>query len=146
MYVIRKCPIIPCDRYWYQHHSLAISSPQQCGLWMMPNIVESCHSESCQIIYKLYVSGRRKAPKRPTTVCCGHQKWGATVGHVPFNLAPERSCNKGLLEPEVTGYRVNRGAGYRLEIPCKYQFYGSTLYIARLETIVYKQCSDGLLI
>ena len=46
--------------------------------------------------------------------------------HVPFNLAPiisaflKRSCNKGLVE--VTGSRVNRGAGYGLEIPCKYHF------------------------
>ena len=47
---------------------------------------------------------------------------------IPFNLAPiilaflKRSCNKGLVE--VTGNRVNRGAGYGLEIPCKYHFYG----------------------
>ena len=75
---------------------------------------------------------------------------GETVGHVPFNLAPiisaflKRSCNKGLVE--VTGNRVNRGAGYELEIPCKYHFYGSTQYIARLVTISHKSCSDGLLI
>ena len=51
---------LPCDRYWYQHHSLAISSPQQCGLWMMPSTVESCHSESCQIVSIISVC--RKAP------------------------------------------------------------------------------------
>ena len=46
----------------------------------------------------------------------------------------KRACNKGLME--VTGNRVNRGAGYGLEIPCKYHFYGSTLHIERLKTIV----------
>ena len=77
------------------------------------------------------------------------KKCGGTVGHVPFNLAPvvsaflKRSSNKALAE--VTGSRVNRGAGYGLEIPCKYHFYGSGLYIKRLKTIVEKQRSGGLL-
>ena len=58
----------------------------------------------------------------------GIKRPGETVGHVPFNLARiisaflKRSCNKRLVE--VTGNRVNRGAGYGLEIPCKYNFYG----------------------
>ena len=58
----------------------------------------------------------------------GIKRSGKTVGHVPFNLASiisaflKRSCNKGLVE--VTGNRVNRGADYGLEIPCKYHFYG----------------------
>lgn len=74
---------------------------------------------------------------------------GQTVGHIPFNLAPvvsaflKRSMNKGLVE--VTGNKVNRGAGYGLEIPCKYQFFGSNLYIERLKTTVEKQRLDGLL-
>ena len=64
----------------------------------------------------------------------GIKRSDETVGHVPFNLAPiisaflRRSCNKGFVE--VTGNRVNRGAGYGLEISCKYHFYGSTLYRA----------------
>ena len=64
----------------------------------------------------------------------GNKRSDETVGHVPFNLAPiisaflKRSCNKGLVE--VTGNRVNRGAGYGLEIPCKYNFLWSTLYRA----------------
>jgi len=47
------------------------------------------------------------------------------VGHLPFNIAPtvsrflNRSINKGTVE--VTGARVNRGAGYGVEIPCKYR-------------------------
>ncbi len=71
------------------------------------------------------------------------------VAHVPFNLAPimsallRRPINKEMAE--VTGNRVNRGAGYGLEIPCKYHFFGSSLYIERLKIIVDKQRSDGLL-
>ena len=50
------------------------------------------------------------------------------VGHIPYNLAPKvsallrRDVNKGFVE--VTGDRVNRGAGYGLEIPCSYRLYG----------------------
>ena len=53
-------------------------------------------------------------------------KTGSVVGHVPFNLAPLLSAflrRGGLVE--VTGAKVNRGAGYGLEIPCKYHLYGS---------------------
>ena len=51
-------------------------------------------------------------------------KKNLVVGYVPYNLAPlfshflRKSCNKGTAE--VTGDKVNRGAGYGLEIPCKY--------------------------
>ena len=50
------------------------------------------------------------------------------VGHVPYNLAPVvemflgRKVNIGFAK--VTGSRVNRGAGYGLEIPYIYRFYG----------------------
>ena len=43
------------------------------------------------------------------------------VGHVPYNLAPiisfflKRDVNKALV-----GERVNKGAGYGLEISCEY--------------------------
>ena len=46
------------------------------------------------------------------------------VGHVPFNLAPsislflKRDINKAFAK--VVGEKVNRGAGYGLEIPCIY--------------------------
>ena len=49
-------------------------------------------------------------------------KEDAVVGHVPFNLAPifsyflQRDFNKASLE--ITGDRINRGAGYGLEVPC----------------------------
>ena len=89
-------------------------------------------------------------PTNPEDKCAvAVKKRGGTVGHVPFNLAPvasaflKRSSNKALVE--VTGSKVNRGAGYGLEIPCKYHFYGSSLYIEKLKTIVAKQRSDGLI-
>ena len=91
-----------------------------------------------------------REPTNPEDKCAvAIKKCGETVGHVPFNLAPvvsaslKRSSNKGLTE--VTGNRVNCGAGYGLEIPCKYHFYGSKLYIERLKSTVEKQRSDGLL-
>ena len=49
-------------------------------------------------------------------------KSGTVVGHVPRNYSAlffhflTRSQNKGVTE--VTGTKVNRGAGYGLEIPC----------------------------
>ena len=44
------------------------------------------------------------------------------VGHVPYNIASvisqflRRGCNKGFVQ--VTGNKVNREAGYGLEVPC----------------------------
>ena len=61
------------------------------------------------------------------------------VGHVPYNLAQlfshflKRSCNKGTAE--VTGDKVNCGAGYGLQIPCKYCLYGPEVYIKRVKTL-----------
>ena len=77
------------------------------------------------------------------------KRCGSVVGHVPFNLAPvmsaflKRPVNKGLVE--VTGLKVNRGAGYGLEIPGNYHFYGSQPYIQKIRTLVEKLRSDGLL-
>ena len=58
-----------------------------------------------------------REPANPEDKCAvAIKKCGGTVGHVPFNLAPvvsaflKRASNKGLVE--VTGNRVNRGAGY----------------------------------
>jgi len=86
-------------------------------------------------------------PTNPEDRCAvAIKKDSRTVGHVPFNLAPvvsaflRRPTNKGFAE--VTGDRVNRGAGYGLEILCKYHFFE---YIERLRTIMDKQRSDGLL-
>ena len=62
------------------------------------------------------------------------------VGHLPYNIAPtvshflKRSVNKGMVE--VTGKRVNRGAGYGMEIPCKYKLYGPKGYIDKLKELI----------
>ena len=67
-------------------------------------------------------------------------KDGETVGHVPLNLASKlfqflrRDINKAFVE--VTGAKVNRGAGYGLEIPCIYRLYGPSIYINRMKELV----------
>ena len=59
-----------------------------------------------------------------------------STGHVPYNLAPylsqflARDVNKAFAE--VTGEKVNRGAGYRLEIPCVYRVYGPKTDVNKL--------------
>ena len=73
---------------------------------------------------------------------------GSVVGHLPFNLAPvvsaflRRDVNKGLAE--VTGAKVNRGAGYGLEIPC-YHFYGSKSFVNKLNGLEASLRRDGRL-
>ena len=60
-----------------------------------------------------------------------------TVGHIPYNLAQifssslSRGFNKGTVE--VTGEKVNRGAGYGLEVPCIYRLYGPKCYVDRAQ-------------
>lgn len=67
-------------------------------------------------------------------------KNGDVVGHVPYNLAPtlsqflKRDFNKAMAE--VTGERVNRGAGYGLEVPCIYRLYGHSTYLERLAEVL----------
>ena len=59
------------------------------------------------------------------------------VGHMPYNIASvisqflRRGCNKGFVQ--VTGNKVNREAGYGLEVPCTapctYRLYGPRPFI-----------------
>ena len=62
------------------------------------------------------------------------------VGHVPYNLAPtlsqflKRDFNKAVVE--VTGDRVNRGAGYGLEVPCIYRLYGPEAYLHKVRQVL----------
>ena len=66
------------------------------------------------------------------------------VGHVPYNIASvifqflRRDCNK-----EVTGSKVNRGAGYGLEIPSTYRLYGPRPYTDRVQQIADTLHADG---
>ena len=59
------------------------------------------------------------------------------VGHLSYNVAPMishflmRSVNSG--EAVVTGQRINRGAGYGLEILSKYKLYGPRSFIDKLK-------------
>ena len=77
------------------------------------------------------------------------EKEGVIVGHVPFNLAPfmsvflRRDVNSGFAK--VVGNRVNRGAGYGLEIPCEYSLYGPKAYIQKLKQLVPSLEVKGLL-
>ena len=58
------------------------------------------------------------------------------VGHVPYNLASifyqflKRDFIKAMVE--VTGERVNCGAGFGLEVPCKYWLYGLKQYTNKI--------------
>lgn len=69
------------------------------------------------------------------------------VGHVPYNLAPKvsaflrRDVNKGFAE--VTGVRVNRGAGYGLEVPCTYRLYGPKAYVDKMNEFIDSMHSAG---
>ena len=54
-----------------------------------------------------------------------------------------RDVNKGLVE--VTGPKINRGAGYGLEIPCTYHFYGAKSFIGKLKELVEALRTDGRL-
>ena len=75
-------------------------------------------------------------------------KEDAVVGHVPYNIAPRfsqflrRDVNKAFAE--VTGEKVNRGAGYGLEIPCVYRLYGPKVYIDRMKELIDSLRAGGL--
>ena len=49
-----------------------------------------------------------------------------------------------ILTVRVTGGKVNRGAGYGLEIPCVYQFYGPKPYIDKLREVSDSLKTSGL--
>ena len=44
---------------------------------------------------------------------------------------------------KVTGEKINRGAGYGLEIPCVYQLYGPREYIDKMKEIIYSLKTNG---
>ena len=43
----------------------------------------------------------------------------------------------------VTGEKINRGAGYGLEIPCIYQLYGPREYIDKMKEIIHSLKTNG---
>ena len=68
------------------------------------------------------------------------EKDGTAVGHIPKNISRivsfflKKDGNVGFCE--VTGTKVNRGAGLGLEIPCVYRLYGHQKYVERLRTLL----------
>ncbi len=71
----------------------------------------------------------------------------AIVGHVPQNLAPRlfqflrRDVNKAFAV--IRGDKVNRGAGYGLEVPCIYRLYGPPAYINKMRELVNDLIAAG---
>ena len=57
-----------------------------------------------------------------------------------YNLAPifsrflKMNFNKAMVE--ITGNKVNCGAGYVLELLCKYYLYGHKVYMDKLQEII----------
>ena len=46
---------------------------------------------------------------------------------------------------EVTGQKINRGAGYGLEVTCMYRLYGPKVYVEQMNELVNSLRSAGLL-
>ena len=76
------------------------------------------------------------------------------ASHVPYNVAPQfshflrsdflrRDLNKAFAE--VTGGKVNRRAGYGLEVPCVYGLYGPKVYIDKMNELMDSVSAAGLL-
>ena len=68
------------------------------------------------------------------------------VGHVPYNLASRMSAffmrdNKAFAE--ITEAKVNRGAGYGMEVPCVYRLYGPNVYVDKMKALVKSLLADG---
>ena len=69
------------------------------------------------------------------------------VGHIPYNIAPKvsaflrRDINKGFAE--VTGDKVNRGAGYGPEVPCTYRLYEPKAQVNKMKEFVDSVRSAG---
>ena len=54
--------------------------------------------------------------------------------HDYHNYCYKAFANKAFTE--VTGQKINRGAGYGLEVPCIYRLYGPKVYIQRMNELV----------
>ena len=68
------------------------------------------------------------------------------VDHVPYFLASRMSAffmreNKAFAE--IIGAKVNRGAGYGLEVPCVYRLYGPNVYVDKTKALVESLLADG---
>ena len=59
-----------------------------------------------------------------------------------ITVTGRRDVNKAFAT--VTGGKANQGAGYGLEIPCVYQFYGPKPYINKLREVINSLKTSGL--
>ena len=50
---------------------------------------------------------------------------------------------KNKVFAEITGAKVNRGAGYGLEVPCVYRLYGPNLYVDKMKEFIESLLVDG---
>lgn len=97
------------------------------------------------IVQTLLVKREPTNPKDKNAVAVYEED--CIVGHVPYNLAPclsrflARDVNKAFAE--VTGGKVNRGAGYGLEIPCVYRIYGPKTYVNKLKELTDSMKAAG---
>ena len=68
------------------------------------------------------------------------------VGHVPYEIAAtishflKRDFNKGTVE--ITGTRINRGAGLGLGVPCTYRLYGPAAYIQKAQEVIESSTTE----
>ena len=89
-----------------------------------PNNVKDTHAVAVVRPLKQVHHEEPTTQEHPNTI----NKNDEILGHVPLRMAMfvskflKRGTNKG--KTVVTGKRLNRGAGYGLEIPCQYIFYG----------------------
>ena len=44
---------------------------------------------------------------------------------------------------EIAGAKVNRGAGYGLEVPCVYRLYEPNIYVDKMKELVECLLADG---
>ena len=58
-----------------------------------------------------------------------------------YSIFLRRDVNNAFAE--VTGQKVNRGAGYGLEIPCTYRLYGPLAYITKMKELVESLAASG---
>ena len=69
------------------------------------------------------------------------------VGHVPYNIAPYMSRflkrDVNIAYAKVTWGKINRGAGYGLEIPCIYRLYGPREYIDKMKERIDSLKTNG---
>ena len=74
-------------------------------------------------------------------------QWPSTeISHFPYNLAPRMSAflmRENRVFAELSGAKLNRGAGYGLEVLCVYHLYGPNIYVDKMKALVESLLADG---